>query len=681
VKKHLLTFIITIALSEASSAAGKGDETKSSKTFMGLGALGTPGEFSCSDCKVNSPPEGYYPKHGMLGEDDNDDDGIKTERKKGAQKSTLNQADGLLSTFVDNIPDKSLQSGLKEYLKIVNPKSYRGNDDSVGGSNKGIVQYFKSRFSENQCFQNAAADFYRDIATTLKKKNKCEPEEKDSSTEKNTKESPGSSGFCIGMGCPKIKMKPMESEYGCLKNRPSLNDRVGQGAKSYLDEGWLMRLAMKHSKGNPEAALELIGMCGHDDTAQGNFSFYDTSEAAKAKNLEQAAKLKDQKKAMDDELKKAFKNFDSDQKAVYVLSQKASFAAKQIETLSKAEGRKESVTCPPQSSDFYLPGSLSGDADISPALKDKIKVIQGDGKKDTSFIPAKHYHVYGSALLGCKMAQNGMKPEQAAMVQKQAARLYRGLRMCESSREQLQKREQLKATLQVKDLEDSKEVEAKVLQIWNQKNKGEFKCEGMAGGIFGMMGMMMMKSMMSAQDKKSEGDSSSRADQKTIEKCSLLMNFGIADLETNERNIVMRKINTALGRYDAAKLYDSWYLGGGSFAGIKIPCTDHRNKGPSDLMKPNEGFMGKLFKPGGWSDERYEAASKKLATWDVDFEWTIAQHEAGSKYGAKMCSEARSKKNPFEEATCHEKRSESTGGPGLPGTGTKSSPQPQKGVQ
>ena len=602
---------------------------------------------------MNAPPEGYFPKYGIFENDDDEDK--KSGKSKSDQKGTLSQTDSLLSTLIKNIPDKNLQNGLKEYLKIVNPKAYQ-DDESVGGSNNGIVQYFQSRFAENQCFMKAAIDFYRDVATTLKKQNKCEPEvPRESSTDKEAKGSIPPSGFCFGPLCPKVKKTKQDSVYGCMKNRPSIDDRVGQGSKSYLDEGWLMRLALKHAKGNPEAAFELIGMCGHDDVSQGSFKYYDSSEAAKAKNIEQVEQLKAQKKAMDEELKKAFKNFDSDQKAVYALSKKAQFASTQIEELTKAEGRRERVTCPPKEADFYLPGSLSSNADISPTLKEKIKTVQGDGKNDTSFIPAKHYHVYGSALLGCKMAQNGMTPDQASTVQKQAARLYRGIRMCDSSKSQLQIREQLKQTLQVKNFEDSKEVETKVLQVWDQKNKGDFKCEGMGGGIFGMMGTMMKNVMKDVQKEKPEGNSS-LADQKSMEKCTMLMSFGIAELETSERSIALKKINTALGRYDAAKLYDSWYVGGGSFAGIKFPCTDHRNKGPSDLMKPNEGFMGKLFKPSGWTEDRYEVATKKLATWDVDFEWTIAQHEAGSKYGAKLCSDTKNKKNPFEEQACYEKQ-------------------------
>lgn len=679
VRKHLLIVtLILIALSEAIHAAGKSEDPKSSQTFVGLGTFGYPGEVSCTDCKVNPPPEGYFPKHGMFAEivevdtdADDDDIPIKPNKKKSSQKSSLSQADSLLSTLVDNIPDKSLQSGLKEYLKVVNPKSYR-QEGSVGSSNAGIVEYFQSKFSENQCFQNGAADFYRDVETTLKKTQfKCEPKPSKSSA------GPEPSAFCSGvpgMECPKPTMEVVKPGLRCFKNRPSINDRVGQGSKSHLDEGWLMRLAMKHAKGSPEAALEIIGMCGHDDTSQGKFSYYDRSEAARAKNLEQVAKFKEQKKALDDQLKKAFQNYDVDQKAVFNLSKMASFAANQIVKLSNAEGRKEQVSCPPTNSDFYVPGSISGDADISSALKEKIRTIQGDGKKDASFIPAKHYHVYGSALLGCKMAQNGVKPEQATMIQKQAARFYRGLRMCNSSRDQLRTRDQLKAYLQVKNVEDSREIEAKLLQIWEQKNKGEFKCEGMFGGFFGMMGhYMMVAPMMGAQEKKPEKDSS-RTDRKTAEKCTMLMTFGVADLEANERAVVLKKASVALGRLDAAKLYDSWYLGGGSIAGFKIPCTDHRNKGPSDLMKPNESFMGKLFKPSGWSDERYNAASKRLATWEVDFEWTIAQHEAGSKYGAKICSEAKNKKNPFEEPACLEKKSRDKGSVfGLPAFEEKSS--------
>jgi hypothetical protein len=66
------------------------------------------------------------------------------------------------------------------------------------------------------------------------------------------------------------------------------------------------------------------------------------------------------------------------------------------------------------------------------------------------------------------MVTNGLTPDQAVTVQKQAARLYRGLRMCEAAKTELATRSKL--SLDGVDIEDSKKVEEK-----NSKNLAKKK--------------------------------------------------------------------------------------------------------------------------------------------------------------------------------------------------------------
>jgi len=93
--------------------------------------------------------------------------------------------------------------------------------------------------------------------------------------------------------------------------------------------------------------------------------------------------------------------------------------------------------------------------------------------------------------------------------------------------------------------------------------------------------------------------------------------------------------------------------GGNIVAGQQLPCTDIRLMGPRDLMEPEKGVLSTIFRPKGWAKERYEAATKELATWDVDFEWTVAQHAAGTKFGANACVQYPKKNNPFEQSHCY----------------------------
>jgi hypothetical protein len=666
--KNFILAAIIMFLFNYGFAGGKIVQIANSQNqVVGLGQYGYTGGMECPSCTSNSPPQGYYPMFGKVGVYGNTGDGNGDESSK---KGIVGSMGSLASKLIDHIPDDNLKSGLQEYMKIVNPGAYQGGDQEVGGHNAGVAKYFSTRFQENNCYQSAAIDFYRDVASTLKKQNSCKAD-RDPSAADSKKTVQNSGGFCMGFGCPMQNIE-IESEYGCFKKRPSIDDHTGVGNKAYLEDGWLLRLALKHSKGNPEAAFELIGMCGHDDVSQGSYIYYDDSETAKQKNADQLSKLKEQKKQLDENLQKTFKKFSSTDEAkdeVYQLGQQGTFLSGQIKMMSmqRDAGRNEYLQCPPQNSDFFLPGSLSSKADISPSLASKVKKIQSTDLKNGHFIPAKYYHVYGSAFLGCKMVEKGMTPVQAATVQKQAARLYRGVRMCQAESGMLQQREQMQKTLGVKNLDDTTEVQGKVTKLWESKLNGEFTCNGMlySGGP-GIKGAKLKNSPIKDSPANNVG-------KDNMEKCSILWMFDVADLEKGEKQIVSKKINKGLERVDAAKLYNDWYFGGRSIAGAKLPCSDFRYKGPTDLMKPNEGFMGKIFKPTGWSAERYDAASKKLATFDVDFEWTVAQHEAGSSYGAKLCADTKAKKNPFEDKSCLDKKSRpypySYGSPGFP-TGT-----------
>ena len=119
-----------------------------------------------------------------------------------------------------------------------------------------------------------------------------------------------------------------------------------------------------------------------------------------------------------------------------------------------------------------------------------------------------------------------------------------------------------------------------------------------------------------------------------------------------DKNIAKKKIANRMVRLDAAHLYNSWYLGGKSILGIKVPCTDIRLGGPKNLLDANrnlfDSWRERPIDAIEWSKERYDAAAKYLTVWDVDFEWTIAQHEVGAKFAAEHCKKEKSGENPFQ---------------------------------
>lgn len=611
-KKICFSFYILITC--LSISATTNDVTNNEDSYAYLGESNIEYECKKPKCIQNYHPESY-PTNGI--------------KNYTEENSTLQRTSTMLAKVIDNLPDKKLQNGLREYVKIVNPKAYLG-DDSVGGANHGLNSWFDNKFKSNQCFVDAARSFYRDVALTMSKENKCDRQYREKSL-----------GSYISF---KIisKNENKTNEYGCFNERPSINDTVAKGRKAYLHEGWLLQLAMKHSQGSVEGAMELIGMCGHDDTSQGKFIFYDNSESAQAEIKQSLELHKSQKKEVDNQLKKMFKNFDSNNEKIYYLSRKSEKLQNKINEFQSKKAVRRRLRCPPINSDFYLPGSIGAEVDIPQKLKNKISNIQNP--EGANSIPAKNYHVYGSTFLGCKMVMNGLSAEQAVMVQKQAARLYRGIRMCEVVRENLTMRNKFSDSEE--DIENSKSIETKIIDVWTKIKKKNIICYTNVAelGGFGYL------------DDEQKTNGFNKARQKLsieeLKACETLAFFGISNLDVSEIDVARSKIAKAYSKYDAALLYDKWYVGGGSIFGKNLPCTDLRLRGPKDLMNPDLGILSSLSKPTGWSDERYKAATQKLATWDVDFEWTVKQHEIGSKFGAKVCK-SNVKLNPFnDEKTC-----------------------------
>lgn len=581
--KALVFFILF--LSELTLA----DILVTGNTFSSLGHSDK--EFDCKECKKDPSAETYPVYGGMFGFPDG---------SEGRRPGTIQQTSTLLGSMIDNIPDKNLQNGLREYLKIVKPEAYGG--DSVGGSNKGLNSWFSNKFSKNQCYRSAAQNFYRDVAITMKAGNKCEASASDGLERK-------------------IKS---ESDYGCFNKRPSITDTAGKGSKSYLHEGWMWQLAMKHARGSPEAAMELIGMCGHDDTAQSKFQIFDDSVKAKEENTQELERYKKEREEAERRLKKAESGGTTEAIAILLLTRHSKFLLRRINELKDATGKVRRMDCPPQESDFYLPGSIGTGVDIPQDLKNKISKIQNPSGKNN--IPAKNYHIYGAAFLGCKMAANGLTPIQATAIQKQAARLYRGVRMCEMVTLELSTRQFLSAMVgKDGEIEDSKKLEGQILAQWKYVIDNVGSCARSFKGV----------------KNKTQKDILDKA-------CDLLHFYGINGLGAKEIDVVKKKIAHRLGTVDAALLYKKWYFGGGTIFGKTIPCTDIRYRGPKDLMNPDVGILSGLSKPSGWSDERYKIATQRLATWDVDFEWTIKQHEVGSSYGASICKPS-SKTSPFKD--------------------------------
>jgi hypothetical protein len=429
-------------------------------------------------------------------------------------------------------------------------------------------------------------NFYRDVSISLNSLN-----------QKQTQNGMHSSGYSSSSN-PRFNYGYWSSD------NLNIDSKVGDQNTKDLKPGWLWGLAMKHSGGNSSIAMDLIGMCGHDDTAQSNFAYKDSSDEAMLEISDRIKILKERKQILEKQIKQSAKDSKIDTREFIGLTRDFSRLTSQIKKLEKETFLKREMPCPPGGSAFYSPGGLGAEADISDDLKQKIKKIQNP--KGAVRIPAKHYHVYGSAFMACKLINDGMGPDKAVLIQKQAARMYRGIRMCSSSNELEESSEALKKIFEA-DLKSTNSEPADIILRKLNANNFTGDCKDLKGEQY--------------------------------EFCnSVIEAFGDVSIDfRGNQELARNKIKGRLARIDAAELYKAWYVGGYKILGAQVPCTDVRLGGPRNLMDANNSVSFVGARPSGWSKEKYDLATKVLATWDVDFEWTVAQHEAGSKFAAKNC--------------------------------------------
>lgn len=540
--------------------------------------------------------------------------------KSNADATSISKLSHAVETLIEVSPplllSKVEKEALRKYAGLLDGKNYTSGAQYA---NKGVENYFDRMWDENlnaratrwdsqgnpifrtaelssdafskktRCFRSKAIDFYQDVATKLKHSNSV-----------NSACEAGPVQKAIGI------------DYGCEATRPGLASSTTDNPA--LENGWVWKLALKHSKGNSFAAMQLIGMCGHDDYHQTEFMYEDNSEKANISLKESVASLKLKLKT---ELVDLTKQRDGDKKSVNdpeELQKILKVRDKYLDAIIKLEtnGPQRMLNCPSAGSPFFTPRSLDASADITQELKKKIEAVQNPDRSKK--INAKYYHVYGAAFSSCFLIANGFAPEKAIIVQKQVARLYRAEGICEYSKNLAEK---------------SALLEQKIEKAAAQKK-------------------MTLNEFIYTEIKKTDHDKGcSRSADPQICKT-------VRDIFGHETTLFKKdpaaakdRLDEKLKKIDAARLYNSWYVGGNTF-GAHLLCTDIRIGGPKDLLDVNHSVSFIGARPAGWTPERYDAAAKQLATWDVDFEWTIAQHEAGALFAAKNCKKENQAEGVFE---------------------------------
>ncbi len=500
------------------------------------------------------------PSKHVLYDDSNDSTPASPSSSKVNAPSVAN-ASGLAGFFASYYPTAGGRAGVSKYLSIVQPQTYT-SDQSVGTANTGIALWFDRELAGNSCVQRRAVDFYTAVGKITE-----------------------------------------------VVNAPTagLSRNVQSESQGRLSPGWLWKLATKAAGGDSGLALMLISMCGHDDHAQGglndsSFTFRDDSQQARAIIDNKIARYSDIRRDLQEQLrtpsvqtKSRFANLD-----------------REVTNLRRAHPMT-TISCPVRPSIFFSSESLGKAVDIPDSLKNEIQTVQNP---DRLFdLPAKYYHVYTGAFLACQMIESGMGARNAKAVAAEGAKVYRGIRLCQTLTD---------ATIGWSP-DGYRTPEDFLLSKDLSKKCADKKFSATNSGLCAFAGQATFY-------------------RRTI----------------RDLNELRRKIAGIVATADASVLYRRWFFGGVTQAiGKKFACTDAQLIGPKNLLEAetdgaidNTGFeLGAIYKPIAWSNARYESAKRKLATWMVDSKWTVAQHKAGADFAAKNCK-PRPANETIEQAAC-----------------------------
>ncbi len=460
----------------------------------------------------------------------------------------LDSLPGPVKIMLNRAPENNRQ-GVREYLTaagVFNPDS-----------NRGLAVHLHGQLEKNTCFNELAGMFYADINIL------------DVLTQGN--------GFSFD---------------NALEDEPHISYNLDK-VKLPVKKGWLWKLAMKYSRGDPNIAMELIGTCGHDDTRQLHTGFLQF-KGVKATSLsfqEQVVR----------KYRPSFPN-----SAVTLRSGSATLGTES----------KILTQCPGRDSLIFTPGSLGAGVDIDEQTKNQVASIQSPDLGAVAQ-PAKYYHTIASAYMSCLLARRGVPNFVTRLIQRKVILNYRSSKLCQNIGRILKHHEgalkQFGEQKKYKSFESYLSDQAKKIAKFNHQERSSF-CK-LGNGA-----------------------------QKPI--CSFLWRFtwpGVQKRLKGSSLTINDLITRILGEADAAVLF--------SKSGDYNP-----NKCTSTKFLPTIGDWMRLYgNPNrrpcpDLSRRRCLAAKQVMRTWHADFTLSKAQHGVGSQFANRVCEEVPYKKDPLEKS-------------------------------
>ena len=495
----------------------------------------------------------------------------------------------------------SLLCSIESYLNTLGIDAYQSTYH-MGKTTAGVGAYFEGQLAENPCLAEVAAKFAMHIEA------------------KQTALSDGPGGVV------------------------SLQEKLGAGRFKPFPPGWAWQEALSFTNGDKNAALFLLGMCAYEEEPTYNFRLSGKQKVALARiDLQKLQKeLKEEKASLAslEEIKTARSTsvIESQKNTIRIIQEQIQKKTLSIDNPNQPEDRY--IRCPDNMSAFTAPQSLGGKIDIPDELKSKVTSLQRPQGRNLDSLKAKYYHVIGSAFMGCQLKKCGLPKVAIKAWEREAGGMYRAIRLCSAVKTNLKTAQELgkKIGRDIFDPNFRESVKSYLEEIAQKLivEGREYKKARTALFSQGFRGEDLKKRL--PRERCLEDVYLNEKDPLLSYLCNATYKLREGEEDAGRKEQALDKL---LQEYDASLMFQKWYLGGEKILGYDLPCTGIKIKGPTQLDGKNTDCKMK-----GWSAERCSTALAKLGTWDVDFEWTRAQHEVGAAFGAEQCEEQEADEKP-----------------------------------
>jgi hypothetical protein len=383
--------------------------------------------------------------------------------------------------------------------------------------------------------------------------------------------------------------------------------------------GWLWAKALTFAHNDSLLAMQLIGICGHDDRnlveheGEKGIPISDQKRAQLRKLIPSLAQISQVAKNDMRLGKTPFNGWENEQQIVEG-------------AIAGTFSLKDGVGCPEKTSAFYAPKALSAEADISPQLKKRIASIQAP-TAGPSVIPAKNYHVTGAAYTSCFLIRRGLPDIFARRMVMGALNVYRSSRVCE----------------ELKDNSDEGGT-APIYTAFNNLSTDAI-----------IKAVLAQRSPEVAQKCAAE---TSRSNFCAIgATVSSMIKAELTDPDITPE-ILTKKTKHILAKLDSIQLFRASPL----FEKSKGCQGQQLGSAVREFVHKNGSESFSIFQTPCLKSiplERCRAARQLLTTYDVDFEWSEAQHIAGYEFARKNCSSYNPARPP-EKVACEIEKENAT---------------------